>query len=317
MTLVLLSTGGTMIGAEGIAGADEVNRPADSAGVAVVESAATVNILLGLAATGAIVLFFAAGWYRLKRIPNRPILFTPLTGFGLLVAMFLMLPIGAGLARAVFGIAPPAEDVTGLAIRDQVLLTLGAYTGQTLVLLVYLKLLAGARTPTPDGRLRPVVAIVFGVAALVLCWPIVQMTGALTGLLHTLVTGENVELIAHSTLALLRDSAADHWRTLLIAMLVLATPALEELTYRGLLQESLRRAGMGAWSAILLTSLIFGFMHFGAVPLRAVLPLLVLSIGFGWAYEKSGRLLAPIAMHAGFNAANLVLALWTVAPAEG
>ena len=47
----------------------------------------------------------------------------------------------------------------------------------------------------------------------------------------------------------------------------------------------------------------------GGLLLILVPPLLVLGAGFGWVYDKTGRLTAPIVMHALFNAGNLVLAL--------
>ncbi len=55
-------------------------------------------------------------------------------------------------------------------------------------------------------------------------------------------------------------------------------------------------------------------MHVGVARWHALAALLVLSIGLGWVYEKTGRLTAAISMHVLFNAANLGLgystALW-------
>ena len=48
--------------------------------------------------------------------------------------------------------------------------------------------------------------------------------------------------------------------------------------------------------------------HPAALAGTVVIGLFVLALGLGWAYEKTGRLLTPIVMHALFNAGNLILA---------
>ncbi len=90
-------------------------------------------------------------------------------------------------------------------------------------------------------------------------------------------------------------------------------PLLEEVMYRGLVQQVLRQLGVRPWPAIVLTSAAFAAMHWSIASPHALVPLFVLSLGFGWAYERSGRLLAPFVMHALFNLGNLLLAL----PATG
>jgi membrane protease YdiL (CAAX protease family) len=39
----------------------------------------------------------------------------------------------------------------------------------------------------------------------------------------------------------------------------------------------------------------------------ALVPLFVLALALTWLYEKTGNLLAPIAAHSFFNAANLIV----------
>ena len=98
---------------------------------------------------------------------------------------------------------------------------------------------------------------------------------------------------------------------LLAAALVLAAPIIEEVMYRGLLQQVIVSVGIRRWPAIIITSVFFALMHIDAAQPHAVLALFVLSLGFGLVYERTGRLLAPIVMHALFNAANLALGLTT------
>ena len=66
-------------------------------------------------------------------------------------------------------------------------------------------------------------------------------------------------------------------------------------------------------TAITLTSVAFVLMHMTVASPHALAPLFVLSLGLGWAYERTGRLAAPIVMHMVFNLANLALALVTTA----
>ena len=108
------------------------------------------------------------------------------------------------------------------------------------------------------------------------------------------------------------DSPADGWFVVMIVLLVAVVPIMEEILYRGILQRVLGALGLSAAPAILLTSVIFALMHVGAARVHALPALFVLSIGFGWAYEKTGRLIAPMVMHMLFNAGNLVLVWLTV-----
>ena len=47
----------------------------------------------------------------------------------------------------------------------------------------------------------------------------------------------------------------------------------------------------------------------GAAHASALIGLFVLSLGLGWARERSGSIIAPILIHAGFNALNIALVL--------
>ena len=86
----------------------------------------------------------------------------------------------------------------------------------------------------------------------------------------------------------------------LLAVGVLAAPLCEEFIFRGLLQGGLRRS-LPAWQAIGLAAALFAIVH----PPAAMLPVFVLGLCTGYAYERSGSLLAPMLTHALYNAAIL------------
>lgn len=90
-----------------------------------------------------------------------------------------------------------------------------------------------------------------------------------------------------------------HWLWL-IGLTVLAAPLCEEFIFRGLLQGGLRRS-LPAWQAIVFSAAMFAIVH----PPLSMLPVLVLGLSAGWAYERSGTLAAPMLVHAGYNAAIL------------
>ena len=109
------------------------------------------------------------------------------------------------------------------------------------------------------------------------------------------------------------ESPADVWLVVMSLLVVFVAPVLEEVMYRGILQRTIIGLNCGRWPAILLTSGVFVCMHVTVARWHALPALFVLSLGFGWVYERTGRLAAPIVMHVLFNALNLGLAWWTVA----
>lgn len=102
----------------------------------------------------------------------------------------------------------------------------------------------------------------------------------------------------------LEDPNISGWvRTALLVCAVGVAPVLEELLFRGVL-FSVAVKGRTFLFAALVTSLYFALMHLHA---PALLPLLVLSVGFSAGYAATGSILTPIVMHAIFNLTGLLL----------
>jgi len=57
------------------------------------------------------------------------------------------------------------------------------------------------------------------------------------------------------------------------------------------------RRSLPAWQAIVISAAIFAIVH----PPASMLPVFVLGLCTGWAYERSGSLLAPMLVHAMYN----------------
>ena len=96
---------------------------------------------------------------------------------------------------------------------------------------------------------------------------------------------------------------------LIVVSAVVLAPVFEELIFRGCIQSSmklmLKRHGLtGAMLAIAVSSVIFALVHgeWWMMP-----PLFILSVGLGYAYERTGKLWVPIAVHAAFNAVSLIV----------
>lgn len=89
---------------------------------------------------------------------------------------------------------------------------------------------------------------------------------------------------------------------LFVAIAVIA-PLLEELLFRGLLQNAFARK-LPIWAAIALSALVFGAMHmdFYAMP-----PLMLMGAIFGVIYHLTGSLRVTIVLHMINNAAALAL----------
>ena len=85
---------------------------------------------------------------------------------------------------------------------------------------------------------------------------------------------------------------------------IFVAPALEELLFRGYIYGTLRRY-IGPVAGMILSGALFALIHVNGVALPA---LFVLAICLTLAYEATGSLLAPMAMHATFNAIALAAA---------
>jgi membrane protease YdiL (CAAX protease family) len=154
---------------------------------------------------------------------------------------------------------------------------------------------------------RPLRLFAIGLLGLALTYPLAQLAGYLGAWVQYLSTGEPPGKLSHATLQLLSEARADEalWVVLLSVTVVVLVPALEELMYRFGLQGSIVRLTGSRGAAIFATASLFALLHLGAVPASAVPALVVLGIGFGVVYERTGSLTAAIVMHAGFNALNL------------
>ncbi|MGQ7847997.1 JDVT-CTERM system glutamic-type intramembrane protease MrtJ [Granulosicoccus sp. 3-233] len=93
-----------------------------------------------------------------------------------------------------------------------------------------------------------------------------------------------------------------------LLMIVIVNPVLEEIVFRGGVQDWLqgRRALRHRWGPLslanVLTSLLFASVHLlRQPPLWAALTFLP-SLIFGWAKERHETLLSPIVLHMSYNA---------------
>jgi membrane protease YdiL (CAAX protease family) len=131
------------------------------------------------------------------------------------------------------------------------------------------------------GSSRPTLGIAGGFAA------------AVFGLTYLYVIG---------SLGLLDDVASDSqsYESLglwVIPLAVIAAPVFEEFIFRGLIFGGLRRS-FGVWPATLASAAVFAILH----PALAIAPVFVMGVCAALVYERTRSLLAPMIVHAVYNA---------------
>ncbi|CAN5615673.1 hypothetical protein BH09PLA1_BH09PLA1_31170 [soil metagenome] len=131
----------------------------------------------------------------------------------------------------------------------------------------------------------------------------------------------------HQLIRLLLEHPDRVARWLAIASPIVVAPLFEETIFRGhiqtLIAHSIRRfrglarpfdpieqsdAPWIRWIAICTSAALFAVIHEAGWMMP---PLFVLAVCFGYVYERTGKLWAPIVMHALFNATSIALALFT------
>lgn len=93
--------------------------------------------------------------------------------------------------------------------------------------------------------------------------------------------------------------------TVILVALCLVAPVAEEIFFRGVAYNAWERE-RGPWMALIGSAALFGAIH-GS--LFAFVPIFVLGIILALLYRRTGGLAANIALHAGFNAISVTIAL--------
>lgn len=140
-------------------------------------------------------------------------------------------------------------------------------------------------------------------------WPVLIVASSVALMVQQMFEVQAPRL-GHSTLAAMQQAGtSDPWWWGAAFVAVVLAPASEEWLYRRYLQQGLRGVLRGRWAAIAAASCTFAALHWSALPEGSRVPGLVtlalLGVMLGYLYERTGRLAAPIAMHAIFNAVNL------------
>ncbi len=139
------------------------------------------------------------------------------------------------------------------------------------------------------------VGVVLQVVVLpLLYWPILELTDQ---------TSSDLESSARDII----DRAEGPIGVILLVLIVgVGAPVVEEIFYRGLLLGALRKRGMGPAPAIVVTAVVFGVSHFEGLPLPG---LVVFGLGAGVLAHRAGRLGPAIAAHVAFNLVSVAALL--------
>jgi membrane protease YdiL (CAAX protease family) len=103
-----------------------------------------------------------------------------------------------------------------------------------------------------------------------------------------------------------RSSTSMATKGLVIVTAVIIAPLVEETFFRGFIYGVIKRY-TDSYFAALCSALLFATIHYHV---GSLFPLAVLALGLCLAYEITGSLLVPMAMHALFNATSLAIMMF-------
>jgi membrane protease YdiL (CAAX protease family) len=288
----LLGIGGAVLaaGALGAAGA------ADTGGLPGVDATTVGWIgLVGVLAFAAGLVYAAVRQLRVRR-------FLPVDryrGPSILILLALVLVLSAVLT------APFGADAAALLLGGGELTLLGSIvllvgTQASLLLVSWLFVLrpnALAGMPGVDAR-HAGRAVRTGLG-----WGLVAWVGAsiLSDLVVIVLEALGIDAAPQAAEQALE--VIDPW--LAIASIVVLAPIAEEVFFRGIGFNALLRERGRRW-AYLGSAALFAVIHLSLV---ALLPIFLLGLALAWVYERTGNLLAPIAMHAVVNGISVLFAL--------
>lgn len=95
---------------------------------------------------------------------------------------------------------------------------------------------------------------------------------------------------------------------LLVLVVVVGAPLIEELFFRGLFHQAIVKRGGHPWLAVAVTAVVFGGIHFQLLQLPA---LVLFGVVSGWLTVRYGRLGPAVWAHVGFNGITVIALLAT------
>lgn len=146
--------------------------------------------------------------------------------------------------------------------------------------------------------------VAVGVIGLLLAGAVALLTQGVVGEFNSAAGEVALELQDEGTLAMVAFALA----------VMVGAPIVEEVAFRGMVYNSLRKRGVGAVWTILVSAVVFAAFHLEPVRFFILLPIGVL---YGWLRWKTGALGAPIIAHMVNNgpaAVVLLLGLPEVTP---
>jgi len=221
------------------------------------------------------------------------------------LSLWLLGAILAYIAGGFGEAAPPTEDAAYTRLVK-------GTVGNLAQILVASAFLARFTSPLPLPALPAARSVRAGVAGFLLLTPIVGAVSIVVNGLLELTGMPRAPEAAHTTLATLAERRDPLLTALTLAHVALLVPVAEEFIWRGMMQPWMRSV-IGVKAGIAVTALLFTLIHVTAIApdgLPAGLAMLaVLAIGLGILRERTGSLLAPVIVHALFNAFNVALTM--------
>jgi uncharacterized protein len=178
------------------------------------------------------------------------------------------------------------------------------YLFLSLLLLTFLLKISSLNLWSVSHSQRRVSEFAYGILALIFTIPFVMFMNALAklglGLFGVFLDPRQ------GVLLLLEEAAKDPLSCILMTVsIVFLVPAVEEIIFRGLIQNWLKRK-IGAKWGLPLSIILFTLAHFsvaqGLDNIEILATLLVVSFFLTLLYEKRGTLWAPYGLHVAFNA---------------
>jgi membrane protease YdiL (CAAX protease family) len=147
---------------------------------------------------------------------------------------------------------------------------------------------------------------VIGVVAIIVAWPIVQLTGDLSEAVYQLMHKTHEE--AHELLEGFKNTPSSAIRWTIVLSAIVIAPIAEETFFRAFFQTWLRAWTKLPWLAVLLSATLFAYAH----PWWMRPPIFVLGLCLGYLYERTGNLWANIFLHALFNTISFASYWWFI-----